>query len=368
MKFPFNIKFIICMSILLVFSCSIIGKTGKKKTQETIAIDYIAHFERGKSAYKEGQFNDAEAELKNCLLIRPQFIPALEMLGLIYLDNGNLVEAQQQFSQALVQNAYSVQSRMGMGHLYIHKGEYEKAVAEFDIALSVDSTNTEAYLYKGMTLRKMGSSYLSATSLIRAVLTDSAFRSTVAGIIPLTDARISNLFKKEYLTIENKSQISRADAAALISTIITDERAFNPIEPVGSLKSPKNYEKPLQHFVISDVSDTYWARSEIYKVVKSRLIELFPDSTFKPELEITKTEFAYSILKISARITNNPELGKKYTEQSSPFLDFNNAHWAYIAIRYTTELKLLKPREPNIFGIKDPISGKMAISALEKVH
>ena len=81
-----------------------------------------------------------------------------------------------------------------------------------------------------------------------------------------------------------------------------------------------------------------------------------------------KAEFASLLQLLLMRIRNEPALAGKYTGDISPFRDLNSAHWAYNAARVVIEYNLLQSREPDLFGLEDPVSALTAIEAFEKIR
>lgn len=361
---------IILVSILLLtfqLSCGIISKKMMNIPRDEPAPSYMEYFKTGRQAYEEGKLDEAIDALQRSLEINPDFLPAMEILGFTLLDMGDYDGALRQLSNVLINNAYSVKARIGIARVYLLKGDFQKAVDELDIALTVEPANADAHFYRGLALQQKGDEYLSATSFVRAVIHDESYRATVAGLIPLTEPHISNLFKKEFLAIETKSSINRAELAALLAAIIRDQRVYSPAEETAGFQPPQMYDMRRQVVTISDVPDDFWAKNEIYKVVNAGLIKLNPDQSFRPEQRVVKADFAPLLQVLLVRILAEPDLATKYFGQISPFSDLNSAHWAYNAARVAIEYSLLQPREPDYFGLEDPVSALTAIQAFELI-
>ena len=368
---------LLIISILLLtfqFSCGIISKKMMDIPRDEPAPSYMEYFKTGTQAYEEGKLDEAVDALQRSLEINPDFLPAEEMLGFALLDMGDYDRALRQLSTVLTNNAYSVKARIGIGRIYLLKGNFQKAVDELDIALTVDPVNADAHFYRGLALVQQGDEYLSATSFIRAVIHDESYRATVAGLIPLTEPQVANLFKKEFLAIETKPSINRAELAALLVAIIRDQRVYSPTAEVlpsgqaAAFQPPQMYDMRRQVVTISDVPDDFWAKNEIYKVVNAGLIKLYPDQSFRPEQKVVKADFASLLQMLLVRILAEPDLAVKYFGEISPFNDLNSAHWAYNAVRVVIEYNLLQPREPDYFGLEDPVSALTAIQAFEQIR
>ncbi|KPK88242.1 hypothetical protein AMJ80_11350 [bacterium SM23_31] len=353
--------------ITFVLSCGIIGKNMTNIPRKEPVPEYMEFFNIGKQAYEEGKLDEAVDALQRSLAINPDFVPAAEMLGFALLDLSDYDGALHQLSAVLTNNAYSVKARIGVGHIYLLKEDFQKAVDELDIAITVEPANADAYFYRGLALKQKGDEYLSTTSFVRAVIHDESYRATVAGLIPLTEPWVANLFKKEFLAIETKPSINRAELAALLVAIIRDQRVYSSTLQTTTFQPPQMYDMGRQVVTISDVPDDFWAKNEIYKAVNAGLIKLYPDQSFKPEQQVVKSEFASLLQALLMRILAEPDLAVKYIGEISPFNDLNSAHWAYNAARIVIEYNLLQPREPDYFGLDDPVSALTAIQAFELI-
>jgi len=324
---------------------------------------FMEYFERGKTAYKSGNIEDAVRLLKNSLEINPDYAPAAEFLGLSYLEKGDIDTAGDTFSKVLMLNAYSTRARMGIGRVYMARKNYEKALEAFDLVIQLDDHHAEAHFYRGVALNEMEYSFISKTSFIRAIMCDESYRPTISGMIPIESPDIGKLFKKEYLAIERSEKITRAQLAAVLVTIIQNNSVLSRNVTGARFTPPQLTEGKLQ---VADTAGNMWARSEIETAVKAGLMELYPDNTFRPESNVAKADFAGILQMIIARLYQDQNIVTRYIGQKSPYVDVNSAHWAYNAIRLTVDFNLLEPVDGTVFGISDFVSGESAIIALEK--
>jgi len=350
---------------VLAFSCAGSGKRPVSSPEEMPKRDYMAYFTLGKQAYDAGAIDKAIASLEQSLAGNPDYTPAGELLGAAFLEKGETDKAFDAFSKVLAHDAHSINARTGMGRILLMRQDYNAAVEAFDTVLSIDNANAEAYFYRGVVLHELGYEFRSHTSFIRAIINDRSYRPTIEKLIPLTDPEIGKLFKEEYLSIENKSMISRAEMAAILVTIICDKRIFAPGDTV--FVPPQLFKEPQQPS-IADVSADNWAYNEINTAVTAGLMELYPDESFKPERTVKKADFAALLQKVIIKLVQKPELATRYIGMRSSYKDLNSSHWAYNACRLSVEYKLLEPLEPDFFGLAEPVSGIAAIDALEKLN
>ena len=369
MKIRFQLIFLAVVALLsIAVNCGLLGGSAAVSSQEATTPNYIEYFELGKLYYSDGNIDEAVSALQNSIIQNPEFTPAAEMLGMVFIDINDYDAALYQFSGVLIQNAYSVNSRLGKGRIHLLRNEYEQALDEYNIVLEVDPNNAESYFYRGVALRQLDEGFLSSTSFIRAILIDETYRQTVEGLIPLSEPRIANLFKMEYLEIERKETINRSDLAALLVSIIRNSAVYSMIIGTDRFQPPQMVDNAGREINFSDVPDDFWARDEIYTVVGSGLLELTPAYSFNPGLQVTRADLAQLLQIIFVRMLNDPGLSTRYFGQESPFTDLNSSHWSYNAARLITEHDLIPLDQPDIFGLSELVTGLQAINALEKVR
>ncbi|MCP4723788.1 MAG: tetratricopeptide repeat protein [bacterium] len=325
---------------------------------------YLDCFNEAKNRFNNNDFDEAEALLEKCLELNPGYSPASILFGDIYLAQNQLEMALVKFQQALSQNAYSVTARTGIGRIYLNRGDLDRALDEFENIIKIEPNNPEPYFYKGVILNQHSREFLSVTSFVRAINLDESYRKTVEEIIPITDPRISKLFKNEFLQIENTNAVTRSDVAALIGSVFNTGRVYN--EGPEQFKTPDELAAEIQNTSIGDVPEGHWAYDEIILAVNSGLIELFPDGAFKPDQIVIKADFASVLQKITVRLTNDRSLLTKYIGENSPYNDLNSSHWAYPSVRLAVVNEYMTPRSNNTFGIGDQVNGLTAINALTK--
>ncbi len=356
-------KLLFLLVLFLTFGCSRSGREVVPITPGKSKPDYMEYFEHGKEKLNNGEIDEAIGYFHTSLELNEDYSPSGEYLGEALLLKADHEEAFKVFLKVLTQNAYSEKARIGVGRVHIAAENFSLALEAFDIVIGMNNTNAEAHFYRGIALNETDRIFSSKTSFIRAVINDDTYRQTIAGIISLNDNEVAKLFKREYLAIEGKTAINRADLAAILATILSESSLFSGVAGRREF-TPPMIMKPAD---ISDLTEDYWAFEEIRMAIDARLMELYPGNEFKPESVIIKADFASLLQKILIDKFNNRDLISRYIGQNSPFDDLNSAHWAYNACRLSEEFGLLERRSQNTFGIGDSIDGLTAVEALEKV-
>ncbi|OIP71780.1 MAG: hypothetical protein AUK48_12030 [Oscillatoriales cyanobacterium CG2_30_44_21] len=95
-----------------------------------------AYLQFGDRYFAAGNIQLAIANYKRALS-DPDFTPAHERIGAVYLDQGNWMEAIASFSKAIAINPEYLEAQLGLGNAYQQMGWDELAIAHFQTALKL---------------------------------------------------------------------------------------------------------------------------------------------------------------------------------------------------------------------------------------
>lgn len=136
----------------------------------------------------------------------------------------------------------------------------------------------------------------------------------------------------------------------------TEEKTEAPTKDEGSIGGPVGGEdegdvtdEPVQDVtkpVFSDINQAPWAEVAIKALVDRKIINGYPDGTFKPNNAITRAEFAKIIVLASGRFN----VKENYT---STFTDVLATSWEYPYVSAAYKYGFIKGRSETIF---DPLS------------
>lgn len=99
-----------------------------------------------------------------------------------------------------------------------------------------------------------------------------------------------------------------------------------------------------------DVSDDYWAASQINLLSEQGVIVGYPDGTFKPDANVTRAEFAAMAIRA---------LGQQHTKVAQPvhFTDITEDYWAYEDIQKALYFDLIScDKSGELFRPEDSVS------------
>ena len=144
------------------------------------------------------------------------------------------------------------------------------------------------------------------------------------------------------------------------NTINPDEKKNTP-RPETDAEDAKKDEtatepKPDESSIsFSDLSDSHWAKKYIETSVKCGLFNGYPDSTFRPDNNLTRAEFTAVLWKMASK----PE-----TSGNTPFEDVAPEEWYGQPISYAYENGLVTGTAPNAFSPNDFVTREQAVTIL----
>ncbi|OYT72250.1 MAG: hypothetical protein CFK52_05370 [Chloracidobacterium sp. CP2_5A] len=194
-----------------------------------------AHFNLALAQARQGQLTAAAASYRAAATLQPRFREALNNLGLIQETLGDLPAAEQAFRAAIGndQAGYAL-ARYNLGRLYEKQADYDRAIAEFQIAIRQQPVFPEAYLNLGNV--RLVRSQLKETNELDAAI--AAFRQAIAqrqGLYPLAheNLAIALTFKGEksaalaaYRIAFDQYEGASADTFQNLLTTLNDETQF----------------------------------------------------------------------------------------------------------------------------------------------
>ncbi len=105
-----------------------------------------------------------------------------------------------------------------------------------------------------------------------------------------------------------------------------------------------------------DVSNDYWAASQINLLSEQGVIVGYPDGTFKPDANVTRAEFAAMAIRA---------LGQQHTKIAQPvnFADIDENYWAYEDIQKAVYFDLISnDKSGDLFRPEDSVSRAESLS------
>src|SRR5215475_13191234 len=108
-----------------------------------LAQSHTDRIERAATLIQDNQFEEAERELNQILIVRPNDAASLNLLGAIRARQGKLGEAEDLFTRAVRIDHRLVGAHLNLARLYLLKDAPEKTVAELKEALRLEPGSAE---------------------------------------------------------------------------------------------------------------------------------------------------------------------------------------------------------------------------------
>lgn len=107
-------------------------------------------YEKGVQLSEQENFKDAAERFKKAIALFPNYLMALNNLGVQYLKLGQWAEAAKQFEAAIEINSKALNPRQNLGIALIEQKKYAQAIEHLNQAIAIDSSSATAHLYLGI--------------------------------------------------------------------------------------------------------------------------------------------------------------------------------------------------------------------------
>lgn len=330
------------------------------------------HYAAGKQFLDEKKFGDALTEFERARALSPKFAPAFEGIALVYLGLGDLPKAEKAAETAKDLDSKFAPGYVAAGRVKMARGEIKKAVAEFTRALDLDSRNVQALYYRGQAYLQDYQFAKAERDFDAALQIQPMFAAARKEWERSMKIRMAAPGTSIGKKIALADPITRADLAALIATELGLEDKLRKRRPElfdPSFKAPQGTLMPaVAPPTITDVDGAYWARGFIELVTRLRLMEPFPDRTFRPAERVDRATYAMTIQEILVLAGGDETIRKRFIGSVSPFPDVRDDHFAFNAVMVVTTRGILEAdKQSGAFRLTDPVSGPDALLSLRKL-
>jgi len=131
-------------------------------------------FEAGVERARAGDLAEAEKVLREILKVAPRYAPALQILGTVLLNRGNVQPALDAFRQSLAVNPLNSETYLNMGAVYLRLGNLNTALEMTEKALVIEDEDARLYNQSGEIYSRMSRPDQSRAALARAAVLQSA--------------------------------------------------------------------------------------------------------------------------------------------------------------------------------------------------
>jgi len=134
----------------------------------------LKEFDKGVEADHKSDADGALRHYQKCLAAAPDFYPAHNNLGSLYLRMGNFPAAQQQFEQAIKLNESDAEARLNLGNVFLMTRNYDAALENVQEGLRRSPQSSFGYFLQGSIYKQTGKLQEAERSLRQALNLDPA--------------------------------------------------------------------------------------------------------------------------------------------------------------------------------------------------
>ena len=273
---------------------------------------------RAREAARAGRLDEAAQAYTAAIASSPDSAFLYRELAAVERQNKDSAAALEHFRKAAALDPGDARTLEQIGELLEADGDFEGAAKSYTDAMAIEpSANLEKHLE------------------------DLRARSALAGL------------PAEYRAIDQATQITRADLAALIG-----------IRLGTMLSSARRSDAAL----ITDVRNN-WAATWIMSVTRAGVMEPFANHAFQPRSLVRRTDLAQAAARLLAQLAaRNPSRAKGWETARLKFADLSPSHLAYPAASIAVASGVMKTAGDNSFQPSRPVTGAEAIETIGRIE
>jgi tetratricopeptide (TPR) repeat protein len=265
-----------------------------------------------------GRLDDAAARYERAIAAQPDSPFLYRELAAIERRQDKTDAALEHFRQAVALDPSDARSLVQIGDILDARGELDESIAAYEKAVELEPAPE-----------------------VEKKLADARDRAALATL------------PAEFRAIDEASQVTRADLAALIGVRLA------PL-----LQASSQNEAAL----ITDVR-TNWAQPWIMAVARAGIMEPFANHAFQPRTLVRRSDLAVAAARILERIAaQHPAAASAWENSRLQFSDLAPGHLAYPAASAAVAANVLKTTSDKAFQPSRPVTGAEAVEAITQLE
>jgi tetratricopeptide (TPR) repeat protein len=266
--------------------------------------------------------------------------------------NGRLDEAAQAYTAAIAASPDSAFLYRELAGVERQNGDADAALEHFRKASTLDPADAKTLEQIGELLQDGG----DFEGALKAYTDAAAIEPSTELAKRLDEIREKAALARlpaEYRAIDQASQVTRADLAALIGI------RFNRM-----LTNGRRNDAAL----ITDVRN-HWAATWIMSVARAGVMEPYANHAFQPRTVVRRTDLAQAAARLLALLaTRDPARAKAWDAARLKFSDLSPSHLAYPAASIAVASGVMTMAPGNSFQPSRAVTGAEAIEAMTKIQ
>ena len=319
------------------------------------------YYNRGLEYLKTNELDKAERELRYAVELNDQLAPAHLALALLYYRNKQYATAEHHIDETLKLSDTWPEAYLLKGKILFQKEDYSTALDFINIAANVivdnnnnnhrDSLKPEFFLWRGLCLKNLNKNELAAIELAAALKLDPDNQPAIQA---MNEIRIFNEMSAglspAIRDIIHKNSISRADWA----TLLVKGLSKNFVSTFAKIYDGDNI-LPL------DIGKN----DDVIRAVRYKLVNVYPDGEFKPDLYLSWAEVIISLKNI---LNSEPTNHKNYNSLQTLFTDLPRMHPLYDAAAMAQSLGIFKSLSQKSFLLSESVKGSDALYVIRNLN
>ena len=147
-KIPTHL-FSIVIALFFISACSVTQQGAEQKADSKSPV-HSAAYKNALSAMKDSDLKQAQSLLQEVINQQPNFSNAHVNLGIVFLRNNSLNEAENSFLHALRINPQNIFALNQLGILHRQQGDFAAAKTSYKKAIDINSNYANAHLNLGI--------------------------------------------------------------------------------------------------------------------------------------------------------------------------------------------------------------------------
>ncbi|MCK4590755.1 MAG: S-layer homology domain-containing protein, partial [Candidatus Latescibacteria bacterium] len=351
---------IVLVSLFLILSgCAL--RPGRKLPSPTLS---HTHYTQGMQKLEVGNLDGALVEFKKAQSLDKDFAAPYVGMSLVALEREECESAFQHIREAKRKDSRCIDAYIAEGRI-LNKCRNRpdwlvQALNNYEMALELAPENDAAHFYQGESYKSVYQFSKAAKAYKRVAERRGHFFDRASYELE-TVQKILNAAPQTKIAMQVgvKRRITRADLAALLSAELRVEQ---------KVQIDNNWFKPNSNNIL-DIT-RHSAENWIRAVIGLGLVglESFPDGTFKPDLPVTRGNFALVVQSMLHLFSNDTQLTTKYFGESSRFPDIKSDDYIYNAIALCVDKGFIQANADGSFGPAEYISGVDALLGIGKLR
>ncbi len=316
-------------------------------------------FLKGQAFLQNKERIQAEIYFRKALKVLPEFAPAWDGLGRVYLERNDLERAEEFVRKALPS---WVPAFITLSRIEINRGEYELALENLKIAHKRLSPQKFSSLNKEILILKIRAlvglqKWSEAQKIVMSLAKKNPDWQAVQNLKQkiLSHFTVTDSLPSELRGFYSAQAITRGQVATLIHKLFLKDSFPQP--PAFLTR----FDPQMKLDSIKDIDPTSETFTAIQSVLRGRLMWGFPDHRFMPRAFMPRGAFAIVLQRIYLAYHVFDNL-KPYCKVE----DVPVGHPAHGAVCFCLQKGLLKTEKGKFF-LRKPVTGKQAVQALLKL-